>query len=164
MVWDEVSRPAFKTRTIRLVGEQQAEVAYAALRHAPIDPERPLEMILREEKKTRRPDANAAMWAGPLRDIAEQAWVKGRRYSAETWHEFYKREYLPDVDDPEIDLLVRDGYRKWDTDPGGERVLIGSTTQLTVRGMAIYMQQVEAHGANLGVQFHVAPGKYEGRE
>jgi hypothetical protein len=147
-------RPTFGTRTIRLVGIAQRDTAVAALTHAPIDPERPLEVIVREEKKTRKPDQNAAMWSGPLRDIAEQAWVEGRQYSAETWHEHFKREYLPEHDDPEIAELAKDGYRKWDHTPTGERVLVGSTTQLTVKGMARYMRQIEAEGALLGVMFH----------
>ncbi|MGP1677881.1 MAG: recombination protein NinB [Burkholderiales bacterium] len=150
-------RPNYQTRTIRLVGEQQAELAIAALRHAPIDAEHPLEVVIREERKTRKPDQNSAMWSGPLRDIAEQAWVDRRQFAVETWHEYYKRKYLPEDDDPEIELLAKEGYRKWAIDPAGERVLIGSTTQLTVRGMAVYMEQIHAHGGSLGVQFHAAP-------
>jgi hypothetical protein len=149
-----VIRPAFKTRHIRLTGDTVRAVAMAAISNAPIDPGKPLEMILREEKKTRKPDQNAAMWSGPLADIAGQAWTRGRQFSAEVWHEYFKREYLPEDTDPEIDVLAKDGYRKWDIDPVGERVLIGSTTQLTVRGMALYMTQIEACGAELGVQFH----------
>ncbi len=146
-------RPKFLTRTIRLVGQAQRDIAIAAVSNAPIDPDKPLELILREEKKTRKPDQNSAMWSGPLFDIAKQAWVQGRRYPAETWHEYMKREYLPEIDDADIDSLVREGYRKWDIDPSGKRVLIGSTTQLTVKGMAIYMEQICAYGAGLGVQF-----------
>lgn len=156
-----MDRPEFKTRTIRLIGEPQAEVAFAALRHAPIDPEKPLEFILREEKKTRKPDQNQAMWAGPLRDIAEQAWVGNRQFSIEVWHEYFKREYLPEDDDPDLETLARDGYRKWDFTPSGERVLVGSTTQLLIRGMALYLQQVEAHGSSLGVVFHAPPVKWD---
>ena len=152
-------RAAFKTRQIRLVSEAVRAIALAAVSNAPIDAEKPLELILREEKKTRKPDQNQAMWAGPLRDIAEQAWAGGRQYSIEVWHEYFKREYLPEDDTPDLHELVKDGYRKWDIDPSGERVLVGSTTQLLVRGMALYMQQVEAYGAGLGVVFHAAPNR-----
>ena len=151
------SRPEFKTRTLRLVNPAVRATALAAISNAPIDPERPIEVMLREEKKTRGMDANAAMWAGPLRDIAEQAWVDGRQFTAEVWHEFFKREYLPEDDDAELESLCRDGYRKWAIDPSGARVLVGSTTQLLVKGMARYMTQVEAYGAGLGVQFHISP-------
>lgn len=158
-----VDRPTFAARSLRLVNPDVRALAVAAVNNAPIDPKRPIEVVLREEKKTRAPDANAAMWAGPLRDIAQQAWVDGRQFTAEVWHEWYKRTYLPEDDDPELEMLVRDGYRKWAIDPSGARVLIGSTTQLTVRGMARYMQQIEAHGASLGVQFHVAPDRVSRR-
>lgn len=147
-------RQPYPTRTIRLVGETQREAAIAALRHVPIDSERPLELILREEKKGRSLDANALMWAGPLREIAEQAWVDGRQYSAEVWHEAMKRWYLPEETDAEFERMVKDGYVKWAILPvNGEPVLIGSTTQLTKYGFSVYLQQVEAHGASLGVLF-----------
>ena len=150
-------RTKFKTRTIRLVGNVQRETALAAVAHAPIDPEHPLELILREEKKGRTPDQNAAMWSGPLKDIAEQAWVEGRQYLDVTWHEYFKRKYLPEDDDPELSELTKDSYQKWDYAPDGERELIGSTTKLTVKGFARYLTQIEAEGASKGVVFHAAP-------
>ena len=149
-------RQKFQTCKIRLVGSQQLNSALARLQHVPIDPEKPLEVIIREEVKTRGLDANARMWAGPLKDIAEQAYIEGRAYSAEVWHEYFKKEYLPDAFDAE---LTKDGYQKWAVAPDGERVLIGSTTQLTVKGYAIYLTQVEAFGAGLGVQFSVSPNE-----
>lgn len=140
-------------RTIRLIGEQQRETAINALRHLPVNPDKPLEVVIREEKKARGQDQNALMWAGPLKDIAEQAWVNGQQYSADVWHEYFKREYLPELDDEDYERMVKDGYRKWDVLPNGERVLVGSTTQLTKYGFSVYLQQIEAHGADLGVMF-----------
>ena len=149
-------RPKFEQRKIRLIGETQRETALALLRNLPLDPVRPLEVLFREEPKMRKLDQNAAMWAGPLRDIAEQAWVSGRQFSAEVWHETYKREFLPEEFDPE---LCKEGYRKWDYTPKGDRVLVGSSTQLTVRGFAQYLEQVIADGANRGVMFTEKPGR-----
>lgn len=147
---DEMTRTKFQQRTFRLVGRQQVDGLLALVRNLPIDAERPLEVVIREEKRKRGVDQNALYWAGPLRDIADQAWVDGRQYSAEVWHEYFKREFLPDGDSG----LTRDGYRKWAfLPPDGPRVLIGSTTQLTVKGMAEYLEQVYAYGASLGVQF-----------
>lgn len=147
-------RQKFITRTIELRGWPQIDALSALISHLPIDPDNPIEAVFREKQKGRKPDANALMWAGPLKDIAEQAWVEGRRYSAEVWHEQFKRLYLPEEYDPE---LCKEGYRKWDYTPSGDRVLIGSTTQLTVKGFAQYLTQVEADGASMGVMFHENP-------
>jgi hypothetical protein len=151
-------REKFETRRIRLVGPAQVRTALAALSVLPIDPDRPIEVVFQEEKKTRGLDANALMWVGPLADISEQVWVGTgecrRRLSDKCWHEIYKRLYLPDEFDPE---MCKEGYQKWDYDENGEPILIGSTTDLTVKGFAIYVEQVFADGANRGVQFRANP-------
>lgn len=149
-----MSRAPYQQRKFLLRTESARESSIAALRNAPLDGDKPLECVIREEVKARKPDQNALMWAGPLRDIEEQGYVNGRTYSADVWHEHFKREYLPEEFDP---ALCKDGYRKWDYTPKGERILVGSTKQLTVRGFALYLQQVEAYAqTELGVQLHVA--------
>lgn len=145
----------FKPIVIKLVGKPQVDRLKQIAENLPVGQE--LECVFRKEQKVRGMDANARMWVGPLKDIAEQAWVNGRQFSAEVWHEHFKRQYLPEDNDPEIHLLAKDGYRKWDIDPAGNRVLIGSTTQLLKRGFALYLQQVEADGVQMGVMFHEAP-------
>lgn len=149
-----MNRDKYPTRTVRLVGQQQLEMAARILSGAPLDSQKPLEFVLREEPKVRKLDQNALMWVGPLEDIAKQAYVEGRTFSAEVWHEHFKELYLPEDFDPE---LTREGYQKWDYTPGGTRVLIGSTTQLTIKGFAQYLEQVMAFGAGLGVLFHANP-------
>lgn len=150
-----MNRTEYPARKFRLIGEMQREAAIAAIRNAPLDPDKPLEALLREEVKARKPDQNALMWVGPLADIAEQGYVNGRTYAADVWHEFFKREYLPEEFDP---ALCKEGYRKWDYTPDGSRVLVGSTTQLTVKGFAQYLTKVEAYARiELGVQFHANP-------
>lgn len=151
------SRDKFLTRTFTLSGSQPLKTLLTLLPNLPVDSVRPLEVVIREKQKVRGLDANSRMWAGPLRDISEQAWIAGRRYSAETLHEHFKREYLPEDDDPDLADLVKDGYRKWDYTPAGERVLVGSTTQLLKKGFAQYLTQIEAFGASLGVRFSASP-------
>ncbi len=151
-----MSRPKFETRTIYLRAPLQRDSLLALIPHLPLDAERPLEVLIREQVKARKPDANALMWAGPLKDIAEQAWVQGRQFSAEVWHEHFKEQYLPEEFDPE---LCRDGYRKWDYTPAGKRVLVGSTTQLTSKGFSQHLEQVFAEGASMGVEFHANPNE-----
>jgi hypothetical protein len=150
-------RQPFPTRSILLRGQAQVHILAGLIPNLPLDIERPIEVLIREQVKARGLDANALMWAGPLADIAAQAYVNGRTYSAEVWHEFFKREYLPEDTDHDILLLAKDGYHKWDYTPDGERVLIGSTTQLTKRGFSDYMMQIESYGASIGVQFHTNP-------
>lgn len=147
-------RTKFQQRTFRLVGPQQVDGLLALVRNLPIDAERPLEVVIREEKRKRGVDQNALYWARPLKDIAEQAWVNGRQYSAEVWHHYCKRLFLPDENWIGFDIChVKDGYQKWATEPDGDLILVGSTTQLTVKGFAHYLDQVYALGAGLGVQF-----------
>jgi hypothetical protein len=146
-----VTRPKFELRRILLRSADQVERAIALLRNVPTDDLRPLELLVREEVKVRKLDQNGLMWVGPLADLAAQAWCDGRQFSAEVWHEFCKKEFLPEEFDSELCL---DGYRKWDVDPAGDRVLVGSTTQLTVKGMAQHITQIHALGGSLGVEFH----------
>lgn len=149
-------RAQYPTRRFRLVGEAQREAAIAALRNAPLDPEYPIECLLREEVKARKLSQQALMWAGPLADIAEQGYVDGRTFTAEVWHEHFKREFLPETYDPY--LCKREDYRKWDYTPKGQRVLVGSSTDLTIRGFALYLKQIEAYAqVELGVQLHASP-------
>jgi len=152
-------RPKFQTRRIRIIGVDQRDLAVALIQNMPIDPHRPILVTVGEEPKARSLDQNAAYWAGPLREIAEQAWVEGRQYSAEVLHEYFKNRFLPDentCDRHELELRVKDpaNYRKWDSCPDQNIVCIGSTTQLTKFGFGEFMEQVTAFGAKLGVQFH----------
>ena len=142
----------YPRRIIRIIGKAQKELCKTLIENLPIDLDKPICVTIGEEVKIRKPDQNALMWAGTLKDIANQAYVEGRTYSAEVWHELFKREFLPNEYDPE---LTKEGYRKWDIDPKGFPILIGSTTQLTVKGFAQYLTQIEAHGASLGVEFTV---------
>lgn len=143
-------RPIFAPRPFRLVGEDVRERLIELVRQLPIDELRPLQVMIREEPPKRKLTQQALMWVGPLADIAEQAEVEGNRFSAETWHTYFKAQFLPEQFDPELCL---DGYEKWGFDPVGDRVLTGSTTMLTVRGMSDFIEQIYAFGASLGVQF-----------
>ncbi len=147
-------RETYPTKTILLRTDQQRDLAFNAIRNAPLDDSKPLQFLLREKPKVRGMDANSRMWVGTLADIAEQGYVEGRTYSADVWHEQFKREFLPESFDP---ALCMDGYRKWDYTANGERVLVGSTTKLTKAGFAQYLTQVEAFGSGLGVRFTESP-------
>jgi hypothetical protein len=134
----------------------QREQALALVRNLPLDDKKPLELVVAEHKPPRKPDQNALYHAGPLKDCAEQIWLEGKQYSSDVLHEYFKRQFLPE-EYTEDECLK--GYSKWSFDPSGERVLVGSTTKLTVRGFSIFLEQVLAFGASFGVQFHASPNE-----
>lgn len=154
-----LNREKYPKRVIRVVGPQQKQTANSILQSLPIDPENPICVTFSEEVKLRKMDQNALMWAGPLRDLSIQAYVDGKTYSQEVWHEYCKREFLPNEYDEE---LTKEGYVKWVTDPAGFPLLIGSTTDLTIKGFSQYLEQVMAHGASLGVEFTSLENKVYG--
>lgn len=148
-----MKRARFPARKILVVSPAQLNTAVAVLKTVPVDAANPIEIRIGEQVKGRNKDQNALMWAGPLRDIANQAYVNGQTYSADVWHEHFKREFLPEEADIE---LTREGYQKWRYLPSGERILKASTGDLTTKGFSIYLEQIYAYGASLGVQFGVS--------
>jgi len=142
-------------QTLILVNELVRQNALKIISNLPIDGS--MQVVIGLKKKVRTPDQNSLMWVGPLADIASQAWVSGKQFSAEVWHEFFKQKFLPEGNEEDFDRMVTKAWNgKWTVDPGRNRVLIGSTTQLSTYGMSIYMTQVEAYASQeLGVRFHV---------
>jgi hypothetical protein len=150
-------------RTFILRDSQQlmaVSVVIAANWKAMAASEHPLAVHVYEHKDKRTLEANALMWVR-LGEIAEQAWVGGRQYAADLWHEFCKEKFLPDEAGPT--KRTRKGYRKYDYLPNGRRDLVGSTTLLTTFGMHEYMEQLTAYGAGeLGVMFSATPREMAG--
>jgi hypothetical protein len=148
-------RAKFQTRTLLLRNESVRNNLLALVRNLPLDDAYPLEVVIREQIKGRKLDQNALYWIR-LGEISAQAWVEGKQFSAEVWAGYFKKELLPEVFDPD---MCREGYEKWQIDPSGDRVLIGSTTQLTVKGFAEYLEAVTAFGASYGVLFTASPNE-----
>lgn len=139
-------------RIIILAADTQRDSARRVLDNLPLGSV--MEVVFREHKQKRTKDHNAAMWAGMIDDVAEQAWIGGRKFSKEVWHQHFKREFLPEGNEPYYDRMVMKNYRKWEDMPGGARELIGSTTRLTGFGMSWYMERCSAYAAQeLGVRF-----------
>lgn len=102
----------------------------------------PLRVIVTEEEMDRL-DEQIAYYFGPLmRQVTEQAWVGGRQYSKEVWHEYFAKLFLPAT---EIVL------------PDGEIVTKrGSIARgrISLKRMTQFIKEVEAHAATeLGVEF-----------
>lgn len=94
-------------------------------------------LTLTARLKKRTPEQNRRYWGrGVLAQIAEQATVNGKLYSAESWHEQFKRMFI--------------GF---DELPNGQ--IIGkSSTGLTTAEFCDFCTQVEAYAAQeLGVRF-----------
>lgn len=153
-----MKRQPVKLPTVYLRGPQQVAYLLKLIPNLPLDPDRPVEVVIREAARKRKVTLNDAYWAGPLRDIAEQAWTNGRLYSADEWHEGFKVLFLPDPDASDFDpshVVDPEAYQKWAINPvTGERRCVGSTTRLTDAGMRVYLLQVEAFAAEkFGVVF-----------
>lgn len=151
-----MKRQKIQARPFLLKFERVKTNVIAYIMSLPVDEMEPIEIMVREQIKGRKLDQQALYHAGPLRDISEQAWPNGQKFSVEVWHVFLKRELLPENFNPE---LCREGYEKWVYDPAGERVLIGSTTQLTIKGFSCFLEGVFAFGAAYGVKFHANPNE-----
>lgn len=145
------------SRAIPILNEQTREAARKMLAQLPVDGS--IEVVARTRQKKRTNDQNAYYWLR-LTEISEQAWIGGRQYSPEVLHEYMKREYLPETIDPDLETLVKnpEKYRKWTFLPTGDRICVGSSTNLTKRGFAEYVTAIEAYAAQeLGVMFSAGP-------
>lgn len=94
--------------------------------------------VLTVTKRKRTKPQNRRYWGrGVLSQIAEQAVVKGRLYSAESWHEQFKRQFI--------------GFEEL---PNGQ--IVGkSSADLTTEEFSNFCAQVEAFAASeLGVTFY----------
>jgi hypothetical protein len=89
-------------RQFILDGEQQASSLWAFLRNnwkALAGAGKPLLVTVEHYRKRRSNKQNARYWA-ILQNIADNAWVNGQKYSAETWHEFFKGKFIGYIDLP----------------------------------------------------------------
>jgi hypothetical protein len=100
----------------------------------------PLRVIVTAEERKRNELQNRFYFGAVLRDISEQAWVDGRQYDKDAWHEHLARKYgvLEDVELPGGEIITR---RK-------------STTQMSVAEFSTYVNAVQAYAAGtLSVEF-----------
>ena len=124
-------------RVFVLRDESRAQLLWAFLKanwKSLADSGKPLAVTVTEYKSRRSIEQNKRYWA-ILQQISEQAFLGGRAFGAEAWHEMFKRQFIGCVDLP-----------------NGER-LGASTTGLAVPEFADYMTKVEAFASGeLGVE------------
>ena len=95
-------------------------------------------LVLICKLRTRTQKQNRRYWGnGVLAQITEQACVGGQMYSAESWHEVFKRKFIG------LDELPDGG------------VIGKSSTELTTAEFCEFCEKVEAYAATeLGVTFY----------
>ena len=144
-------REKFVQRSFRLVGETALKTLMALLPNLPLDDERPLQVLVREEPKVRGLDQNGLYWLR-LGEVADQAWLNKRQYNSDCWHDYARRNLMPET------ITTKDGEvrSKWIEAPDGKLTVI-STTQLERACFAEYTTIVEVFGAGLGVEFSANP-------
>lgn len=130
------------SRTFILRNDNFAQALWAFLRSnwkAMAEQGKPLAVTIAEHKAKRNVEQNKRLHA-MLSEIAEQAWVAGRQYDAETWKEYYRRLL---IGSEEIPL------------PDGEIMERGiSTTTLSVHECADFITRMEQDASErLGVVF-----------
>lgn len=80
----KMKREKYPTRKVRLIGANQKENAMQVLRNAPLDHEKPLEVIIREEKCKRTLEQSAKFHA-MCGDVANQKQWVGKKLSLDQW-------------------------------------------------------------------------------
>lgn len=105
----------------------------------------PLRVMVSKKLALRSLDKNALMWV-LLEQVAQQVCVRGRWFDAETWHEWFKRECLPDE--------CAKGVAKWSHHADGSRSLQMGTADLDCDEFDAYLLAFQAYAATeYGVEF-----------
>lgn len=129
-------------RTFILLEDRNATSLYAFLKanwRAMAEQGKPLAVDVHEHKDKRNHEQNKHYWK-LLQFIALNAWVDGRRFDDEVWHQQFRRWFLGLVDLPD-----------------GTTIGI-STTTLNVSEFAQYVRQVEQYATGeLGLELPANP-------
>ena len=119
-------------RTIFLIDRERRARAHDAIDFAPDG------WVCVVQEPTRSLTQNARYWSnGVLAQIARKASVNGKYFSAEVWHEMFKRIYIGVEELPDGTVSSK------------------SSAKLGKKAFAEFCTQVEAYAATeLGVEFH----------
>jgi hypothetical protein len=136
-----VTTALYREFTLKNGGAWNAVVAFIKA-NAPsfADKGEPLRLIVTAEERQRNAQQNRFYWGAVLKSISDQAWVDGKQYDKDTWHEFFARRFgiLDELTLPDGEIITR---RK-------------STTQMSVGEFSEYLNEIQAYATTeLGVQF-----------
>jgi len=141
--------------TVLIRSEQQKELLVRKISNLPVDSERPIQIVISEQTKSRGLDQNGLMWKR-IGEISSQGWINKRQYSKECWHKYLKDNEMPE----EVELKDGTICSKWIEQIDGSMETI-STTELSARFFSKYITIIEAFGAGLGVLFSANPRDFE---
>ena len=143
--------PVLRTFIVRTPEIAAAMWAFVKQNAGPaVERNRPLQVVISEHRPTRSNQANSFMWAAVLTPLSEQACVNGKWFAAETWSQYLKQQFLPEVNAA--------GMEKWQYLPDGSRELAMGTSDLKSEEFAEYLNQVQAYAATeFGVVSDRAP-------
>ena len=86
-------------------------------------------------KARRTPEQNRRHFA-MLGEIADQAWIGGRQYDKDVWHDYFCRKFIGETDLP------------------GGKTMAMSSSALNIEEFGQFMHRIEAYAAQeLGVEF-----------
>lgn len=121
-----------------IVRDREAAARVAAFVQANVSPSRPLAVVVTEPRARRSLEQNDALHA-IIREIAREAYVDGKQYSASAWKEFFRERFIPGE---RVEL------------PDGRAVMRQrSTTELSVAEMSELIEAIRAYAAhNLGLE------------
>lgn len=149
-------RNKFLTRTILLVGQIQQETAMAALRNAPLDSERPLEVVIREGKDLKSREQEDRYHA-MLGDIAKQCQHLNMKLDLDTWKRLaidqFKRETLKE---PEVcaKYWARNQLNVMPSLDGAAIIVLGEQSRRFPIGVAAaFIEWLFALGGERGVKW-----------
>lgn len=104
-----------------------------------------LRVTIEPEEDAKTAQQGRFYWGVVLLQISEQARIEGQRYTADAWHELFKRQFLPRA---KKRVYVAGKPRPVVT------TTIGTTKGMSVKKMSAFIEKVIAFGASeLGVQF-----------
>ena len=151
MTSGSVKRNPIAKITVLIKSELQKELLTSKIANLPVDEDNPIQIVISEQTKARGIDQNSYYWLR-LSEVSAQAWSAGRQYQSDIWHEYCKRNIMPDM----VEIKSGDMVSKYMDSPDGNEVII-STTQLSKKQFAEYTEAVEALGCSLGVMFSANP-------
>ena len=137
-------------KTFVLRGEEQWNLLAAFVKAnaaAMVEQGTPLAVRVYEYASKASDEQRALIWV-VMAQVADQAWIGGRQFDAETLHEHAKRLLLPEE--------TAKGKKKWCVLPNGERALAIGTEDLDRKEKTAYIDALMAWAAaELGINIHI---------